>query len=148
MTVQRVVLGSDHAGFPLKEAVKKHLATRGIDTIDVGTFSKDPVDYPAIIRKACAVVLEQGIPGIVFGGSGNGEAMAANKVRGIRAAVAWSEESARQARAHNDANILSLGGRLVDEGLALTLVDLFLETKFEGGRHEARIADLDTPISA
>ena len=144
----RVVLGSDHAGFPLKEFVKKYLQEKGIDVIDTGTFSEDPVDYPACIRAACAVVLEQDIPGIIFGGSGNGEAMAANKVRGIRAAVCYSEETAKLARSHNDANVMSLGGRLIKPDLANTLVDIFLGTAFEGGRHVARVNDLDTPIPA
>lgn len=144
--ISRIVLGSDHAGFPLKESVKKHLQEKGFDVIDVGTFSEESVDYPAIIRAACAVVLEQNIPGIVFGGSGNGEAMAANKVRGIRAAVCYSEETARLARSHNNANVMSLGSRLIEPVLANKLVDIFLETEFEGGRHIARINDLDTPI--
>jgi ribose 5-phosphate isomerase B len=138
-----VVLASDHAGFPLKEAVKKHLISKGIDVIDEGTFSDEPVDYPAMMRKGCAVVLEQKIPGIIFGGSGNGEAMAANKVRGIRAAVCYSPETARLARAHNDANVMSLGARLIEIPLALELVDIFLSVDFEGGRHVARVADLD-----
>ncbi len=147
MPVTRVVLASDHAGFPLKESVKKHLEERGITITDVGTFSTDSVDYPAIIRAGCEVVLKDNIPGIVFGGSGNGEAMAANKMRGIRAAVCYSEETARLARQHNDANVMSLGGRLIDPTLANQLVDIFLETEFEGGRHVARINDLDTPLS-
>ncbi len=141
---KRIVLGSDHAGFPLKEVVKKHLLSQGIDVIDEGTFSEESTDYPAIMRKACAVVLQQKCLGIIFGGSGNGEAMAANKVRGIRAAVGFSLESARLARAHNDANILSLGGRLVDHALALHMVDTFLATDFEGGRHIPRVEDLET----
>lgn len=145
---KRVVLGSDHAGFPLKESVKTYLQSKGIDVVDVGTFSEESVDYPPIMRAACAVVLEQGIPGIIFGGSGNGEAMAANKVRGIRAAVCYSEETARLARSHNNANVMSLGSRLIEPVLANTLVDIFLETDFEGGRHIARVNDLDTPIPA
>lgn len=144
--LSQIVLGSDHAGFPLKESVKKHLQSKGFDVIDVGTFSEESVDYPAIIRAACAVVLEQNILGIVFGGSGNGEAMAANKVRGIRAAVCYSEETARLARLHNNANVMSLGSRLTEPALANTMVDIFLETTFEGGRHIARVNDLDTPI--
>lgn len=143
----RVVLASDHAGFPLKEKVKKHLEKRGIECIDVGTHSEEPVDYPAVIRAGCAIVVEQEIPGIVFGGSGNGEAMAANKVRGIRAAVCYSEESTRLSRVHNDANVMSLGSRLTDHELALAMVDIFLSTEFEGGRHLKRIQDLDTPLS-
>lgn len=139
-----VVLGADHAGFRLKEAIKKHLLAKGIDVIDEGTFSEEPVDYPAIMRKACAVVLQQKCPGIILGGSGNGEAMAANKVRGIRAAVGYSLETATLARAHNDANVLSLGARFIDESLALQMVDAFLATDFEGGRHVARVEDLET----
>ncbi|MDO8469261.1 MAG: ribose 5-phosphate isomerase B [Candidatus Peribacter sp.] len=139
----RIILAADHAGFPLKEVVKKHLTERGIDVLDVGTFSEESVDYPAIIRKGCAAVLEQGSPGIIFGGSGNGEAMAANKVRGIRAAVVYSDETARLARAHNDANVMSLGGRLTKPKDALRFVDLFLTTDFEGGRHVRRIEDLE-----
>ncbi len=142
----RIVVASDHAGFPLKESVKKHVEEKGIAVTDVGTFSIDSVDYPAIIRAGCEVVLKDKIPGIVFGGSGNGEAMAANKMRGIRAAVCYSEETARLARSHNDANVMSLGGRFIDSALANRLVDIFLETEFEGGRHSARINDLDTPI--
>jgi ribose 5-phosphate isomerase B len=140
---KRVVLAADHAGFKLKEAVKAHLQSQGIDTIDVGTFSEEPMDYPAIIRKGCAAVLEQHCPGIVFGGSGNGEAIAANKVRGIRAAVVYSDETAKLARAHNDANVMSLGGRFTKPKDALRFTDLFLTTDFEGGRHRARVADLE-----
>ena len=143
---QKVVLASDHAGFQLKEAVKNYLLSKGIDVIDKGTFSEDPVDYPAIIRKGCAVVLEQGIAGIIFGGSGNGEAIAANKVRGIRAAVCWNRELAELARAHNDANVLSIGARFVDEKMAKEMVDVFLETKFEGGRHQKRVEDLEAAL--
>lgn len=148
MHVTRVVLASDHAGDPLKEAVKHHLQERGIDVEDVGTHSTESVDYPAIIRVGCEVVLKEEIPGIVFGGSGNGEAMAANKMRGIRAALVYSEETARLARSHNDANVMSLGARLTNEEDALRMVDIFLETPFEGGRHVARVNDLDTPLSA
>jgi ribose 5-phosphate isomerase B len=145
MKPSSVVLASDHAGFILKERIKSYLKEQGIKPIDVGTSSEEPVDYPAIIRKGCETALKEGIPGIVLGGSGNGEAMAANKVRGIRAALCYSEETARLARAHNDANVMSLGGRLLDPDLALTMVDIFLSTPFEGGRHLRRIQDLDTP---
>ncbi|NOS67179.1 MAG: ribose 5-phosphate isomerase B [Candidatus Peribacteraceae bacterium] len=140
---KRVVFGTDHAGFTLKEILKKHLLAQGIDVIDEGTFSEEPVDYPAIIRKACAVVLEQNCPGIVLGGSGIGEAIAANKVRGIRAARCCTVEDAKLSRQHNDANVLSLGGRLLDPELAKKMVDAFLTTEFEGGRHMKRIADLE-----
>ncbi|OGJ55774.1 ribose 5-phosphate isomerase B [Candidatus Peribacteria bacterium RIFCSPHIGHO2_02_FULL_52_16] len=141
--LKRVVLATDHAGFMLKEAVKKHLIAKGIDVIDEGAFSEEPVDYPEIIRRGCAVVLEQNIPGIVFGGSGIGESIAANKVHGIRAARCCSQEDAKLCRAHNDANVMSLGGRVLKEKEALAMVDVFLTTEFEGGRHLKRIQDLE-----
>ncbi|TSC80701.1 MAG: ribose 5-phosphate isomerase B [Candidatus Peregrinibacteria bacterium Gr01-1014_25] len=144
MDTRRVVLAADHAGYPLKEEVKEHLAAAGIDVIDVGTFSEEPVDYPAVVRKGCAAVLEQQCPGIVFGGSGNGEAMAANKVQGIRAALCYSAEIARLARAHNDANVMSIGGRFTAPELAKEMVDVFLKTPFEGGRHADRIRDIES----
>ena len=143
MKTSRVVLGTDHAGYKLKETIKKHLSDQGIDVVDVGTFSEADVDYPPIMRKACAVTLEQNIPGIIFGGSGNGEAMAANRIKGIRAAVCYSEETARLARAHNDANVMSLGARFTSPEIAKELTDVFLATDFEGGRHQARIDDLE-----
>lgn len=142
-TSKKVVLASDHAGFPLKEIIKEHLKAKGVDIVDSGTFSEEPVDYPAVIRKGCGAILEYDCLGIVFGGSGNGEAIAANKVRGIRAAVCYNAETAKLARAHNDANVMSLGARLIDEKTAKQLVDIFLSTEFEGGRHVARIADLE-----
>ena len=142
-TPKKVVLATDHAGFLLKESIKEYLKQQGIDVIDCGTFSEEPVDYPAIIRKGCGAVLEYKCPGIVFGGSGNGEAIAANKVRGIRAAVCYNAETAKLARTHNDANVMSIGARLTDEKTAKELVDIFLSTDFEGGRHIARIADLE-----
>lgn len=148
MSVTKVVLAADHAGFRLKEELKAYLEEKGIEAEDVGTHSEEPVDYPAIIRAGCQAVLDQGIFGIVIGGSGNGEAMAANKMRGIRAAVCYSEESARLARAHNDANVMSLGARLTDADLARGLVDIFLTTPFDGGRHTPRVADLDTPLAS
>ncbi len=141
--ILRVALGTDHAGYTLKEVLKKHLLSKGIDVLDQGTFSETPVDYPAIIRKACAVVLEQNCPGIVLGGSGIGESIAANKVRGIRAARCCTVEDAVLSRQHNDANVLSLGGRLLDSELAKKMVDAFLATDFEGGRHTARVGDLE-----
>jgi ribose 5-phosphate isomerase B len=139
----RVVLATDHAGFLLKEEIKKHLLAKGIDVIDEGTFSSEPVDYPAIIRRGCAVVLEQNIPGVIFGGSGIGESIAANKVRGIRAARCCTLEDARLCRQHNDANVLSLAGRMLDPALAKQMVDVFLTTDFEGGRHIPRVNDLE-----
>lgn len=143
MKAIRVVLGTDHAGYDLKEAIKAYLFQQGIDVIDEGTFSGEPVDYPAIMRKACAVVLEQGIPGIIFGGSGIGESIAANKVRGIRAARCCSLDDARLCREHNDANVMSLGGRMIPAKLACEMADVFLSTDFAGGRHVARVNDLE-----
>ncbi len=140
---RRTVLATDHAGYPLKEQIKAHLIAKGVDVIDCGTFSEEPVDYPEIIRKGCGAVLEHGCPGIIFGGSGNGEAMAANKVHGIRAAVCYSKETTELARGHNNANVMSLGARLIKADLAKELVDIFLTTEFEGGRHQKRIDDLE-----
>ena len=142
----KISLGTDHAGFRLKEKVKALLESLGHDVVDFGTFSEEPVDYPLFVRPAAeAVARGECERGIVFGGSGNGEAMTANKVRGVRCALCWSEESARLSRQHNDANVLSLGERLVPEELALAIVRLWLETPFEGGRHARRIAQLDVP---
>lgn len=142
----RVVLATDHAGYALKEAVKAHLLQAGVDIVDVGTFSAEPVDYPAIIRRGCAAALEDHVPAIVFGGSGIGEAIAADKVRGIRAARCVDEEDARLARAHNDANVLSLGGRVLDPATACRMADIFLHTPFEDGRHAARVTDLEPDL--
>jgi ribose 5-phosphate isomerase B len=142
-----IILAADHAGHPLKETVKAYLSLEGHDVIDVKPALEAGDDYPAIMRAGAREVLEKGGVGIFFGGSGNGEAMAANKVPGIRAALCHSVETARLARAHNDANVLSLGARLIEPGDALEIVDVFLETAFDGGRHEARIADLDALIA-
>ena len=139
----RVVLASDHAGFTLKEAIKAYLIGKGIDVVDIQPELSEGDDYPPIIRKGCASVLEYDCPGIVFGGSGNGEAMAANKVEGIRCALVYSSETARLARAHNNATVMSLGGRLTSEEEAKDYVDIFLTTDFEGGRHERRVADME-----
>jgi ribose 5-phosphate isomerase B len=140
----KISLGTDHAGFRYKENVKELLGTLGHEVKDFGTFNEDPVDYPLFIRPAAeAVARGECERGIVFGGSVNGEAMAANKVRGVRCALCWNEESARLSRQHNDANVLSLGERMIPEELALQIVRVWLTTDFEGGRHAARIAELD-----
>ncbi len=140
----KVSLGSDHAGFKLKERVKTLLNELGHQVNDVGTSSEDPVDYPLFIRPAAELVARGECErGIVFGGSGNGEAMAANKVHGARCALCWSLESARLSRHHNDANVLSLGERLVADDLALEIVRVWLATPFDGGRHERRVAMLN-----
>src|SRR5947208_13014500 len=140
----KISLGSDHAGFRYKEKVKELLGSLGHEVKDFGTFSEEPVDYPLFIRPAAeAVARGECDRGIVFGGSGNGEAMLANKVRGVRCALCWSLESARLSRQHNDANVLSLGERLIEKGLALEIVQTWLATDFEGGRHEPRVAMLN-----
>ena len=140
----RLGVASDHAGFRYKTLVAQHLRRLGHDVRDFGTDSEGPVDYPDYIRPLALAVAEgERDRGIIFGGSGNGEAMAANRIRGVRCAVAWSEESARLSRAHNDANVLSLGQRLLSEEQVLAYVDLWLSTPFDGGRHSARIAKLD-----
>src|SRR5438309_4807078 len=140
-----ISLGSDHAGFKLKEKVKALLGELGHKVKDVGTFAADPpVDYPLFIRPAAeAVARGECDRGIVFGGSGNGEAMAANKVHLVRCALCWNEETARLSRQHNDANVLSIGQRMIPEDLALKIVRVWLETPFEGGRHEKRVAQLN-----
>ena len=140
----KISLGTDHAGFRYKEKVKELLVTLGHEVKDCGTFSEEPVDYPLFIRPAAeAVARGECERGIVFGGSGNGEAMVANKVHGVRCALCWSEESARLSRQHNDANVLSIGQRMIPEDLALNIVRISLETRFDGGRHERRVAMLN-----
>lgn len=140
----KISLGSDHAGFRCKEKVKELLGSLGHEVKDFGTFNEEPVDYPLFIRPAAeAVARGECDRGIVFGGSGNGEAMAANKVRGVRCALCWNEELARLSRQHNDANVLSIGERVIAEEVALQIVRTWLETAFEGGRHKRRVAQLN-----
>ena len=142
----RIALASDHAGFRYKERLKALLAERGHQPIDFGTHSEESVDYPLFIRPAAlAVASGECERGIVLGGSGNGEAMAANRVRGVRCALCWSRESAELARRHNDANVISIGERLLPWELVVEIVDAWLTTPFEGGRHVRRIALLDSP---
>jgi ribose 5-phosphate isomerase B len=138
-------MASDHAGFRYKVAIAEHLAAAGHEVVDFGTSSTEPVDYPDFIRLAADAVASGDCErGIVLGGSGNGEAMAANRHRGVRCALCWNEESARLARAHNDANMIALGERFLAQDAALRIVDVWLATQFEGGRHEARIRKLDS----
>jgi ribose 5-phosphate isomerase B len=141
----RIAIGSDHAGYRYKGLLIDALGGTH-DVRDFGTYSADPVDYPRFVRPVAeAVARGEYERGIVLGGSGNGEAMAANRVRGVRCSLCWTPESARLARAHNDANVLSLGERMVSPEEALAIVRVWLETPFEGGRHVARIALLDEP---
>lgn len=140
----RIAIASDHAGYRTKQRLKGLLEARGHEVVDFGTDSKAPVDYPDfIVPAARAVAAGDCERGVVIGGSGNGEAMAANRVRGARCALCWSVESARLARAHNDANLLSLGERLLDPDTVDAVLETWLATPFEGGRHARRIAKLD-----
>lgn len=140
----RIAIGSDHAGYRYKEAIKRHLSGRGYWVMDAGTHSEESTDYPKWIRPVALAVANGEVErGIVLGGSGNGEAMVANRVKGVRCALAWNVESARLGREHNDANVLSLGERMMTEREALAIVDVFLNTKFEGGRHVKRIQMID-----
>jgi ribose 5-phosphate isomerase B len=140
----RIALASDHAGFRYKTALAKLLVSLGHEVADFGTSSEEPVDYPDFIRPAAeAVARGECERGVVLGGSGNGEAMAANRVKKVRCALCWNEETARLARMHNDANVISLGQRLVTEDQAIAIVNVWLTTPFEGGRHVRRIQKLD-----
>ncbi len=136
----RIAFGSDHAGYELKEHLIARLAEQGHEIIDHGTDSTASVDYPAFCAAAARSVRDGDADvGIVIGGSGQGEQLAANKVRGARAALCNCLYTARMAREHNDANVLSIGARVVGVGLADEIVDLFLNTEFEGGRHQRRV---------
>jgi len=138
-----IALASDHAGFRYKEALKYFLPMEGYHVMDFGTDSARPVDYPLIIRPAAeAVANGECALGVVLGGSGNGEAMVANKVKGIRCAVCWNRESARLAREHNDANMISIGQRMVTLKTTLEIVRAWLRAEFKGGRHRRRLAEM------
>jgi ribose 5-phosphate isomerase B len=140
----KISVGSDHAGFKLKEAVKAYVVSLGHEVKDCGTYNSERCDYPDFVRPAAeAVAIGECERGIVFGGSGNGEAIVANKVKGVRCAYIWNSQTAQLCRAHNDANCISFGERMVTEYIALECVKIFLETKFEGGRHVARIAKIE-----
>jgi len=142
----RIGIGSDHAGFEYKGAICKFLKELGHQVTDFGTNSNQPVDYPLFIRPVAEAVAQgQCERGIVLGGSGNGEAIVANRVRGVRCALCWNIESAKLARQHNDANVLSLGQRMMTLDSALTIVKTWLDTPFEGGRHQRRIDLIDAP---
>ena len=140
----KIAVGSDHAGFEYKGQILELLGSLGHEFQDFGTHSTESVDYPQFIRPvAQAVAAGQCERGIVLGGSGNGEAIVANRVRGVRCTLCWSLESARLGRAHNDANVLSIGQRMIPLELALDIVRLWLATPFEGGRHLRRIQMID-----
>ena len=140
----RISLGADHRGFKYKEKIKKLLTARNIKTTDFGTSSGESADFADHGISAAEAVAKKDVDyGIIICGTGNGMAIAANKVKGVRAGLANNAEMARLTRAHNDANILTMGDRVLGVGLALEILDLFLKTEFEGGRHKARIDQFD-----
>jgi ribose 5-phosphate isomerase B len=140
-----VFLGSDHAGLELKAMVAAHLAAAGHTVVDLGPSEAKSVDYPDFAKAVCAKVLETpGAAGILICGTGIGMSMAANRIPGIRAALCGNEYLARMTRLHNDANVLCLGERVIGQGLAASIVDVFMDTAFEGGRHQRRVDLIET----
>lgn len=140
----KIGIGSDHGGFELKESIKEYLKQKGIEFVDYGTNSTESVDYPDFGEKvAKAVIGEEVDRGIVICGTGIGISIAANKVKGIRCALCGDVFSAKMSRAHNNANVLALGGRVTGLGLALEIVDAFIQGEFEGGRHNGRLNKID-----
>jgi ribose 5-phosphate isomerase B len=141
----KIAIGSDHAGFPYKEEIIKYLKAAGHEVVDKGAYAAEPMsDYPVFIRPVAEAVAAGEVDrGVVLGGSGNGEAIVANRVPGVRCALCWNVETARLGRQHNDANCISIGERMVDLPTALAIVGMWLETPFAGGRHALRIAMID-----
>ena len=138
--MKKIVIGSDHAGYSLKEYVKKFLFKKKLQISDVGTYNKDSVDYPVYAHKLSEKIKKnQKSIGILICGSGQGMIMAANKHKNIRAALCYNEKSTKLSRLHNDANVMTLGSRLISKKKVLKLLNIFLNTKFEGGRHKRRI---------
>jgi ribose 5-phosphate isomerase B len=141
---RKIAVASDHAGYRYKERIKEFLAAKGYEVRDYGTNSEESVDYPLFIRPAAEAVAQgECDQGIVLGGSGNGEAIVANKVKRIRCAVCWDKDSARLAREHNNANVISIGQRMMSAETALEIVEIWLNATFEGGRHEKRIQQIE-----
>ena len=141
--MRKIAIGADHAGFELKQHLVEYLSGKGNQVVDHGTDSTESVDYPEICANVARAVRDgKAEIGIVLGGSGQGEQIAANKVHGVRAALCNDLYLAEMARSHNNANVLSMGGRVVSTQLAEQIVDKFLSTEFEGGRHERRVAQL------
>jgi ribose 5-phosphate isomerase B len=140
----KIAIASDHAGFAYKERIRTMLLEAGHDVRDFGTFSEEPCEYPRLVRPVAEAVARGAFErGIVVGGSGNGEAIVANRVRGVRCAVGWDLRSAKLSREHNDANLLALGERMISIEAALEIVQLWLATPFAGGRHAERIREID-----
>lgn len=140
----KIALGTDHAGFRLKETIKYQLQCAGYDVVDYGTNSEDAVDYPDFVRPAAESVARGDCDiGIVFGGSGNGEAMTANKIKGICCGLCWNKESATLAKEHNNANMISIGGRMVSAEEGIKIMNAWLNASFQGGRHQRRINKIE-----
>ena len=138
--MKKIALGSDHAGYELKEAIKQHLIDNGYDVVDCGTNSLDSVDYPVFGEKCARKVANKECDyGIVCCGSGEGISIAANKVPGVRCGIGYNDEVSKLLRQHNDANMIGFGARFMDKDDVLRRVDLFINTKFEGGRHQKRV---------
>ena len=141
--IQKIAIGSDHAGFAYKEQIVAFLRSKGVEVADMGTDSEAPVDYPLLVRPVAeAVARGEYQAGIVLGGSGNGEAIVANKVNGIRCALCWNVETARLAKEHNDANMISIGQRTISLETALAVADAWLTAEFQGGRHARRVQEI------
>ncbi len=142
--LDKIAIGSDHAGVKYKALIKTHLESKGIQVKDLGPFDEEPVDYPEWIRPVALAVADGEFPvGIVLGGSGNGEAIVSNKIHGIRCCVCWDEKSAQLAKEHNNANMISLGQRMVSPEMALKIVDAWLQADFQCGRHLRRINKIE-----
>ena len=140
----KIALGADHGGYELKEKIKKHLTEKGIETVDMGTNSTDSVDYPKYGHLVAAAVVKKEVDfGILVCGTGIGISIAANKIKGIRAALCHNEYTAKLSRLHNDANIIALGARVLGEDLGLACVEAFVNTEFEGGRHAKRVGKIE-----
>lgn len=140
----KIAIGADHAGFQYKERIVEYLKKKGHDITDFGTYSGESVDYPDFIRPVAeAVARGEADRGIVLGGSGNGEAIVANKVRGIRCTLCWNIQTAVWARSHNDANILAIGQRTIKFEMVIDIIDIWLKTSFDGGRHLRRVQKIE-----
>ena len=142
--MKKIAVASDHGGYLLKEKVKKHLMDRGFEIIDLGTDSEESVDYP-VYGKACGEAVASGRAdlGVVVCGTGIGISIAANKVKGIRCGLCTNVEMAKLTRQHNDANMLAMGGRIIDDETAMAITEAFIDTEFEGGRHQRRIDKIE-----
>ncbi|WP_423363668.1 ribose 5-phosphate isomerase B [Mycoplasma sp. P36-A1] len=137
--MKKLVIGSDHGGFEYKEVLKQYLLEHGYEVMDVGTHTSESVDYPDIAKAAADVVLLEGIPGILICGTGIGISIAANKVKGIRAALCHDTFSAKMSRRHNNANMIAFGQRVIGQGLMIEIINAWLNETFEGDRHERRV---------